>query len=188
VQQTDQAVLELLQRGEPEAFEVLYDRYSRLAYTVAMRVLSDEAAAEDVVQDAFIAVWRRSTTYRADRGSLRAWLCAIVRNRAIDTLRGENGRSRFELPLDDSRDEPSLCDTWSEVLAELRRTRVRHALRELPPEQRQTIELAYWAGMSQSEIGKAMRVPLGTVKGRARLGLSKLREALQGKEELWQPR
>lgn len=185
---TDDSVLDLLARGAPEAFEALYDRYSRLAFTVAMRVLSDQAAAEDVVQDAFLSVWRRSATFRAERGSLRSWLCTIVRNRAIDRLRGESGRARYELSLDNSRDEPSLSDTWTEVVAELSRARIREALQELPTEQRQTIELAYWSGMSHSEIGHAMRVPLGTVKGRARLALSKLRQALQGKEELWQPR
>lgn len=185
---TDDAAFDLLAHGVPEAFEAFYDRYSRLAYTVAMRVLSDGAAAEDVVQDAFLAVWRRSTTYRPERGTARAWLCTIVRNRAIDRLRGESGRARYELSLDDSTDEPSLSDTWSEVIAELSRQRIREALRELPIEQRQTIELAYWSGLSHSEIGRAMHVPLGTVKGRARLALSKLRESLHGREEMWQPR
>ncbi len=184
---SDSAVIEQLARGAPEAFEVLYDRYSRLAYTVAVRVLSDEAAAEDVVQEAFLSVWRRSMTYRPERGSLRAWICTIVRNRAIDRLRGESGRTRLELSLDDQREEPGLSDTWREVAAELSREQIREALGDLPAEQRQTIELAYWSGLSHTEIGRTMRVPLGTVKGRARLALSKLRQALQGKEELWQP-
>jgi len=183
----DDAILELLSRGDPEAMEALYDRYSAVAFTIAMRVLRDESAAEDAVQDAFLSVWRRAASYRPERGTLRAWLCTIVRNRAIDMIRGDNGRTRYELPLDGRREEASLSDTWSEVMAELRRARLRRALTELPPEQRQTIELAYWAGMSQSEIGRHMRVPLGTVKGRARLGLAKLRDALQGKEEMWQP-
>ena len=187
MQHTDEAVVELVARGAPEAFEALYDRYSKLAYTVAMRVLSDAAAAEDVVQEAFLAVWRRSATYRPERGSLRTWICTIVRNRAIDVLRGESGRARYELSLEDSREEPSLSDTWTEVVADLSRERIREALRQLPVEQRQTLELAYWSGMSQTEIGRAMSVPLGTVKGRARLALSKLREVLQGKGELWQP-
>ena len=91
---TDDAVSDLLARGAPEALEALYDRYSALAYTVALRVLHDESAAEDAVQDAFISVWRRAATYRPERGSVRTWVCTIVRNRAIDMLRGEAGRSR----------------------------------------------------------------------------------------------
>jgi RNA polymerase sigma-70 factor (ECF subfamily) len=183
---TEAAILDSIARGAPEAFQALYDRYSRLAYTVAMRILNDEATAEDVVQDAFLSVWQRSSTYRPDRGSVRAWICTIVRNRAIDRLRGESGRARYELSLDRTLDEPSLSDTWAEVLASLERERIGRALQDLPPEQRQTIELAYWSGMSHTEIGRAMRVPLGTVKGRARLAMGKLREALQGREELWQ--
>lgn len=180
------SIIELLGRGSPEAFEALYDRYSRLAFTVAMRVLSDEAAAEDVVQEAFLTIWRHGASYREERGSLRTWICTIVRNRAIDRLRGESGRVRYELPLHDMTGERSLSDTWSEVAAELSRQRIQSALHELPLEQRQTLELAYWAGLSQREIGDAMHVPLGTVKGRARLALHKLRDALQGREESWQ--
>jgi RNA polymerase sigma-70 factor (ECF subfamily) len=180
------SIIELLGRGSPEAFEALYDRYSRLAYTVAIRVLSDEAAAEDVVQESFLAIWRSVARYRVDRGSLRTWICTIVRNRAIDRLRGESGRNRYELPLHDITGERSLSDTWSEVAAELSRQNLKSALHELPLEQRQTLELAYWAGLSQREIGDAMHVPLGTVKGRARLALAKLRETMQGREESWQ--
>jgi RNA polymerase sigma-70 factor, ECF subfamily len=180
------SIVELLGRGSPEAFEALYDRYSRLAYTVAIRVLSDESAAEDVVQESFLAIWRSAARYREDRGSLRTWICTIVRNRAIDRLRGESGRSRYELPLHDMTDVRSLSDTWSEVAAALSRERLKSALKELPLEQRHTLELAYWAGLSQREIGDAMHVPLGTVKGRARLALTKLRETMQGREESWQ--
>ena len=179
-------MLEEVGRGSPEAFEALYDRYSKLAYTVAMRVLSDQTAAEDTVQEAFLSIWRRASSYEPGRGSIRAWICTIVRNRAIDRLRGESGRGTNELALDDAPLEPSLSDTWTEVVAELSRQQIREALSRLPVEQRQTVELAYWCGMSQREIGEAMRVPLGTVKGRARLALIKLRELLQ--EGLaWQP-
>jgi RNA polymerase sigma factor (sigma-70 family) len=187
VDHSDSAILERLHSGSPEAFEALYDRYSRLAFTVAMRVLSDESAAEDAVQDAFLSVWRHVAAYRPDRGSVRTWICTIVRNRAIDRLRGESGRSRHELTLDDSTDEPSVSDTWAAVAVELNKQQIREAMSSLPVEQRQTIELAYWCGMTQREIGETMRVPLGTVKGRARLALAKLREVLQGREESWQP-
>jgi RNA polymerase sigma factor (sigma-70 family) len=187
VERSDGGILEEIGKGSPEAFEALYDRYSRLAFTVAMRVLSDEAAAEDAVQDAFLSIWRGAASYRPEKGSFRTWLCTIVRYRAIDRLRGESGRAMHELNIDDSQDEPSLSDTWAEVAAELNKQQIRAALDELPLEQRQTIELAYWCGMSQREIGEAMRVPLGTVKGRARLALEKLRQTLQGREETWQP-
>lgn len=185
--QSDAATLERIRGGSPEAFEVLYDRYSALAFAVAMRVLSDPVAAEDTVQEAFLSIWRRAATYTPDRGGVRTWVCTIVRNRAIDRLRGDGGRARHELALADSPAEPSLPDTWTEVAAELGRQQVRQALDRLPVEQRQTIELAYWCGLSQREIGEAMRVPLGTVKGRARLALAKLREELHGREASWQP-
>jgi len=187
VDQREAGVLDQLWQGSPEAIEVLYDRYGRVAYTVALRVLSDQAAAEDVVQEAFLAIWRRAMTYRPERGSLRSWICAIVRNRAIDRLRGEAGRGRVELPLDERPEGAGVSDTWDQVAAELSREQVRGALRQLPVEQRQTIELAYWAGLSQREIAESMDVPLGTVKGRARLALSKLRDLLQEREQSWQP-
>ena len=178
-------ILDLLAQGSPEAIEFLYDRYGRIAFTVALRVLSDHAAAEDIVQEAFLSIWRRAMTYRPERGSLRNWICTIVRNRAIDRLRGESGRSRYELPFDEKPEEPDLSDTWTQVAAELGRQQIRAALEQLPLEQRQTIELAYWSGLSQREIADNMRVPLGTVKGRARLALSKLRDVLQEREESW---
>lgn len=187
MEQSESGILQEVGRGSPEAFEALYDRYSRLAYTVAMRILSDEGAAEDTVQEAFLSIWRHAVSYRPERGTIRTWICSIVRNRAIDRLRGEASRERPALVLDEARAEPALSDTWTEVAAELSRQQIRDALSRLPLEQRQTIELAYWCGMSQREIGETMRVPLGTVKGRARLALTKLRESLEGREEAWQP-
>ena len=184
---SDERVLEEVGRGSPEGLEALYERYGSLAFTVAMRVLSDPAAAEDVVQEAFIAIWRHAAKYSVERGTVRTWLCTIVRHRAIDRLRGESGRVRHELSLDDGAERPALADTWSEVASALTRQEIREALDGLPLEQRQTIELAYWCGMSQREIGESMHVPLGTVKGRARLALSKLRDTLRGREESWQP-
>src|SRR5579884_986272 len=151
VEQADAKDLQQLREGSPEAFEGLYDRYSALAYAVAMRVLSDETAAEDTVQDAFLSIWRQASTYREERGSIRTWICRIVRNRAIDRLRGESGRGRYELTIEGRSEEPSLSDTWTEVAASLSRQHVRAALEQLPLEQRQTIELAYWCGMSQSQ-------------------------------------
>ena len=184
---TDDDITRLISRSSPEGIEALYDRYGPLAYTVALRILSDQGAAEDVVQEAFLAVWRRGATYQATRGSLRAWLCTIVRNRAIDRLRGERGRPHVEAPGTIEERETSPSDPWAAVEAELTGHEVRRALAGLPVEQRQTIELAYFGGYSQSEIASTMEVPLGTVKGRVRMAMEKLRTALADPEhQSWQ--
>ena len=181
----DSRVVDLIAQASPEGMEVLYDRYGRLAYSLALRVLGDSAAAEDVVQESFLAIWRRSTTYQAERGSVRAWLCAIVHHRALDRLRGRTGRARDELPLETAIPTTRLSDTWEAVADDLEREDIRRALAELPDEQRQTIELAYWGGYSQSEISALMRVPLGTVKGRTRMALRKLRDSLEKRGLQW---
>ena len=173
-------MLDLLTRAEPEGIEMLYDRYSGLAYTLAYRVLNDAGAAEDVVQEAFLSIWRRASTYRSDRGSLRTWVCSIVHHRALDRLRGRSGRARQDVALEHAPVEAtSVSDTWDRVAEELQRDEVRAALGNLSMEQRETIELAYFGGYSQTEISDLMRVPLGTVKGRTRLALRKLRGVLE---------
>ena len=188
VHEDDAGLLQRVAEGSPEAFEALYDRYCRLAYAIAMRVLADTHAADEVVQEAFLAVWRKRLTYRAELGTPRTWIATIVRNRAIDHLRRESHRDMYELAAEVPEDRAGLSDTWSEVAAELSRQQIQAALRTLPIEQRQTIELAYWCGLSQSEISAQMDVPIGTVKGRARLGLNKLRDALEREEEPWPSR
>jgi RNA polymerase sigma-70 factor, ECF subfamily len=177
---SDDRMLDLLARAEPEGIEMLYDRYSALAYTLAFRVLNDAGAAEDVVQEAFLSVWRRASTYRSDRGSLRTWLCSIVHHRALDRLRGRAGRARQDLALEHAPFEvTSVSDTWDQVVEVLEREQLKTALSELSIEQRETIELAYYGGYSQTEISDLMQVPLGTVKGRTRLALRKLRGLLE---------
>jgi RNA polymerase sigma-70 factor (ECF subfamily) len=172
-------MLDLLARGEPEGVEMLYDRYSGLAYTLAFRVLNDAGAAEDVVQEAFLSIWRRASTYRSDRGSLRTWVCSIVHHRALDWLRGRAGRARQDVALEHAPVAvTSVSDTWDRVATDLERDEVGRALTELSVEQRETIELAYFGGYSQVEISELMNVPLGTVKGRTRLALRKLRGML----------
>lgn len=167
-----------LQRGEPRAVEALYDRYGRLAFGLASRMITDKAAAEDVVQDAFISVWRNATSFDPARGSLRAWLLSIVHHRAIDRLRGSAGR-QAEAPLDAiQRRTP---DAFAVESADDDRIEIRNALAALPEAQRQTLELAYFAGLTHVEIALRMGVPLGTVKGRMRMGLEKLRNHLQEK-------
>lgn len=176
---SDDRMLDLLSRAEPEGIEMLYDRYGSLAYTLAYRVLRDAGAAEDVVQEAFLSIWRRASTYRSDRGSLRTWVCSIVHHRALDRLRGRAGRARNDIALEHAPVESSsFSDTWDRVVESLEREEIRTALGTLSVEQRETIELAYFGGYTQTEISDLMKVPLGTVKGRTRLALRKLRDTL----------
>lgn len=161
---------------------MLYDRYAGLAYGVAMRVLGDPGRAEDAVQEAFMNVWSRAATFDANRGSLRAWLLTMVRNRCIDYLRGRGAHERLEQELQpDSAQAVSTSDPWREVALSLERNAVREAMASLPIEQRQVIELAYFGGYTHIEIAGMARVPLGTVKGRMRLGLEKMSSYLLGK-------
>jgi RNA polymerase sigma-70 factor (ECF subfamily) len=175
----DDRVVELIAGAAPEGMELLYDRYGRLAYSLAYRVLGDAGAAEDVVQEAFLSMWRRVSSFDPARGTLRTWVCAIVHNRALDRLRGRSGRARQDLPIEAAPPRSGVGDTWAVVAAELERDDIRRALDGLPSEQRKTIELAYFGGYTQSEISGLMEVPLGTVKGRTRMALRKLRDALE---------
>ena len=175
----DDGLLELLANEDPAGVEQLYDRYGRLAYSLAFRVLNDEGAAEDVVQEAFLSVWRRAATYRADKGSIRTWVCSIVQHRALDRLRGRAGRARQDLPLEHAAPETGFSDTWDQVAEHLQRDQITQAMSTLNDDQRQTIELAYYGGYTQTEISSLLSIPLGTVKGRTRSGLRHLREALE---------
>jgi RNA polymerase sigma-70 factor (ECF subfamily) len=177
---SDEQVVDRIAQGSPEGVELLYDRHGALAYGLALRILRDPVTAEDVVQEAFLSIWRGASTYRPERGSVRSWLCTVVRNRAIDRTRGRAGHARSELPLEHVAGDHSTDDVWGEVVAELDREHIRRALDTLPPEQRTTIELAYFGGCSQTEISERMQVPLGTVKGRTRLALTRLRGVLGG--------
>lgn len=145
-------------------------------------MLGDPARAEDAVQEAFMNVWHRASTFDAERGSLRAWLLTAVRNRSIDYLRGRGSRERLEQELQPEVDyAQSPDDPWREVALSLERTAVREAMAGLPAEQRQVVELAYFGGYSQVEIAGMTRVPLGTVKGRMRLALEKMSSYLRGR-------
>ncbi len=178
----DPELVAQLAAGSQEALAELYDRYGRLSYSVALRVLGDPGRAEDAVQEAFLKIWNRAASFDARRGSLRTWLLASVRNRSIDYLRGRGAHERQELEL-----QPALAavgqrsDPWREVSLSLERSAVREAMGNLPAEQRQAVELAYFAGYSHREIADMTRVPLSTVKGRMRLALEKLSSYLQGR-------
>lgn len=171
-----------LAAGSQEALAELYDRYGRLAFAVALRIVGDPGRAEDVVQDAFLKVWNNATQFDVERGSLRTWLITAVRNRSIDTLRGRGAHERLEGEL-----KPGLhaagptSDPWREVSLSLERTAVREALNSLPLEQRQAVELAFFGGYSHREIADMAGVPLSTVKGRMRIALEKLNSYLLGR-------
>jgi RNA polymerase sigma-70 factor (ECF subfamily) len=170
---------ELMQRardGHAGAFGVLFDRHGGVAFSVAYRMCGRRAMAEDVVQEAFLALWRGAGRYDAGRGSVRSWLLSVVHNRAIDALR--RGTIREGRRLDDERAAERVADhhsTEAEVVRLDEARRVRGALGLLPGEQRRVIELAYFGGYTHTEIAEMLELPVGTVKGRMRLGLSKMR-------------
>lgn len=175
---SDEALLVAIAGREERAIAALYDRYGGLAYSLAYRILGERGAAEDAVQEAFLSVWRRAASFAAERGSVRAWLLSIVHHRAIDRLRGKTGRARHDAPLDELDRVAAVEDPWREVAGNLQRDLLRQVLATLPDAQRRTIELAYFDGYTQQQIAGLMGVPVGTVKGRMRLGLHKLRDVL----------
>jgi RNA polymerase sigma-70 factor, ECF subfamily len=173
----DEDLMPLVARKDPGAFEVFYDRHGGAAYSLAHRIVGDPGGAEDVTQEAFLSIWRSKARYDPTRGSVRAWTLGIVRNRAIDALRREGGRAP-KLDFDDEaalERKPAPERTEAEALRRETARQVRGALGGLPAEQSQVIELAYFGGFSQTEIADMLGTPLGTVKGRMRLGLEKIR-------------
>ncbi len=173
----DEALIEALQQKNLEALEELYDRHHGMAMAVAFRVLNDRSLAEDVIQEAFLAVWRQAESFRRERGSCRSWLLSIVRHRAIDVTRGRSF-NKERVSLDEMVFEPRYPDAWQEVSTSLDSQQIKQAVDELPQEQRDAITLAYFKGYNQREIAEQTGVPLGTVKGRLRLGIQKLRNML----------
>jgi RNA polymerase sigma-70 factor (ECF subfamily) len=180
VDDADRAVLALVTAGQLDALQELYDRYRTMAYSIALRITSDASLAEDVVQDAFLGVWRNASRYVEGRGSVKTWLLSIVHHRAVDAVRRR--RPTTELPEREDVPPPALQmpDLWDDVAAGLDRAAIARALRTLSDVQREAIELAYWGGLTQQEIAERTGAPLGTVKSRVRLGLLALRAALAG--------
>ncbi|MBV8084420.1 MAG: sigma-70 family RNA polymerase sigma factor [Chloroflexi bacterium] len=164
-------------RRDPDALAALYDRLGGLAYALAMRMIGDAGGAEEVVQEGFFNVWRNAPRYAEDRGSVRTWVLSIIHHQAIDKLRRSRSR-KMEAQIELAGEVVDHQDVFQEVAASLERQRIGQALRRLPNEQRTTIELAYFGGYSHSEIAGLLRIPLGTVKGRLRLGMDKLRSLL----------
>ena len=179
----DEELIAQMSRLDPQAFEVLYQRHATVAYSLAYRITGTAGAAEDVTQDAFLSAWRSATRYDAARGSVRTWLLSIVQHRAVDALRRRNPRERREIDDDGLAERlESSRRTDEEVADREQADAVRGLLAELPHEQRQVIELAYFRGFTQTEIADVIGAPLGTVKGRMRLALAKLRAAAPASE------
>jgi RNA polymerase sigma-70 factor (ECF subfamily) len=181
----DEDLMSRVQAGDARAFEVVVDRHSDVAFSLAYRMCGRRAVAEDVVQDAFLSLWRSGARYDRSRGSVRSWVLGVVHNRAIDLFRRETVRAGKDVSDDETVARlASEVSTEREVERRDDAAQVRTALAELPDEQRRVIELAYFGGFSHTEIAKMLDLPAGTVKGRMRLGLSKLRIALADPSEV----
>ena len=171
----DEELMLLVNNGEPKAFAALYDRHSQAAFFLAYRMMGEKQAAEDLAQEAFIKVWRRAGSYRAQKGSVRTWILSIVHNRGIDQLRSHASRRRTQEKIEasaaSSQPSEAFAETWRNTQAE----QVREALSTLPKEQLKILELAYFSGYTHVEIAELLGVPLGTVKGRMRAGLKTMR-------------
>ena len=176
---SDGVLFQALMRGEPSALAMLYDRYASLVYGLAIRILQEPQAAEDLTQEVFLTLWRNKN-YDPVRGSLSAFLITLTRSRAIDKLRSQGAKLKFLDRWSQDMSTQSLSDTpFEQVSLAERSQKVREALAELPESQRQVLEMAYYEGLSQTEIAARIATPLGTVKTRARQGLLKLRQTLQ---------
>ncbi|MCW3017647.1 MAG: sigma-70 family polymerase sigma factor [Solirubrobacterales bacterium] len=171
--------MQLVRRGDADAFQLIYDRHARVAFSLAYRMTGDRSAAEDVVQEAFLSFWRSSARYDFTRGSVRTWVLGIVHKRAIDNLRRSLVHSKRRAS-DEGVEERFAAAEFTDVEVARRdeASEVRTALQTLPPEQSKVIELAYFGGFTHSEIAEMMETPIGTIKGRMRLGLEKLRQQL----------
>jgi RNA polymerase sigma-70 factor (ECF subfamily) len=175
----DEELMQLVRRGHADAFEVVYDRHADAAFSLAYRMCGQRALAEDVVQESFLALWRSGARYDRNRGSVRTWILGIVHNRGIDALRRRAVRERGRVS-DDGIEERVAAPERTDLEAARRdeARQVRDALEQLPDEQSRVIELAYFGGLTHAEIASMLDAPVGTVKGRMRLGLAKMRMAL----------
>jgi RNA polymerase sigma-70 factor (ECF subfamily) len=177
----DEDLMALVQEHEAPAFEVLFDRHADAAFSLAYRMCGRRSMAEDVVQESFLSLWRRGASYDPTRGSVRSWVLSVVHNRAIDAFRRETVRTSRDVGDEGVAERVAASErTEAEVERRDEARHVRSALGELPADQRQVIELAYFGGFTHSQIAEMLTLPAGTVKGRMRLGLTKMRVALGG--------
>jgi len=176
----DEDLMQLVQRGDPRAFELVYDRHSGAAFSLAYRMVGRGNVAEDVVQEAFLSIWRSGARYERARGSVRTWVLGIVHHRAIDQLRRSSVHSKRRASDEGIEDRIESGErTDVEVARRDEAQAIRTAMESLPPEQSHVIELAYFGGFTHTEIADILETPVGTVKGRMRLGLEKLRNSLR---------
>jgi RNA polymerase sigma-70 factor (ECF subfamily) len=172
----DENLISFVGQGDAEAFTILYDRHGRAAFSLAYRVMGERQAAEDLVQDAFLKLWRSATSYRPERGSVRTWLLSIVSNCSIDQLRSYRSRRRTQDRLEASAPRSQPSEAFAETWRNSQRDQVREAMNTLPPEQRKVLKLVYFSGYTHVQVSELLNVPLGTMKGRMRLGLKKMRD------------
>jgi RNA polymerase sigma-70 factor (ECF subfamily) len=178
----DEDLISLVADSDAQAFALLYDRHSRAAYSLAFRLMNGRQPAEDLVQEAFIKVWRSAGGYRAGRGSVRTWIFSIVRNRAIDQFRSAASRRRTRDEVEASAPTSEPSEAFTETWRNTQQEQVREVLKTLPQKQLRILELAYFSGYTHVEIAERLSLPLGTVKGRMRLGLEKLRNHTELRE------
>jgi RNA polymerase sigma-70 factor (ECF subfamily) len=178
----DEDLISLVEAAEAEAFATLYDRHSRAAFSLAYRMMGERQASEDLAQDAFLKVWRNASSYRAERGSVRTWILSIVHNRGIDQLRSHASRRRTQDRVEAVAPRSQPSEAFAETWRNSQRDQVREALNTLPSEQLKILELAYFSGYTHVEISELLRLPLGTVKGRMRLGLKKIRDYFESRD------
>lgn len=175
----DEDLMARVQEGDAQAFEVIFDRHADAAFSLAYRMCGRRVTAEDVVQEAFVSLWRSGARYDRTRGSVRSWVLGVVHNRAIDLFRRDSVRTSKDVSDEGAVERMAAPDsTEAAVQRGEEASEVRGALQDLPDDQRQVIELAYFGGFSHSEIAEQLKLPAGTVKGRMRLGLTKLRLSL----------
>lgn len=172
----DEDLISLIEAGDPGALTVLYDRHSRIAYSLAHRIMRERQAAEGVVQEAFLKVWRSAGNYRAERGSARSWILSMVHSRGIDQLRRAASRQRAQYRFEVSTTKVQPSEAFEQTWCSIRQEGVREALNTLPGEQLEILELAYVRDHTHREIAELLELPLGTVKGRIRLGLKRMRD------------
>lgn len=176
---SDQKLITLLREQPTEGMAALYDAFGRLVFSVALRIVEDHGAAEEITQDVFLRFWHHIDQYRSQSGSLATWLASIARNRAIDELRSRRGREARREISNEFLSPMSLASPIHDVDDVLTRHEIQAALLELPASQREVIALAYWGGLTRREIAEQLEMPLGTVQTRLRLAMERLRHALE---------
>src|SRR6059058_4108903 len=179
---SDEALINALAEGAEWAMELLYERYNRVLYSLAYRMVADHQVAEDLLQNAFLSVWRRATSYSPQSGTVRSWLISIVHHRTIDYLRAVRRRAGLkEVTWEEVEQDEHIAfpDVWEEAWRSVQSGQIREALMNIPSEQRMVIDLAYFQGWTHSEIAEGCEIPLGTVKARMRLGLIRLKRVVE---------